>query len=497
MAIQYLAQAFGAVMTPMNLGILFVSTFAGLIMGMLPGLSATMAVALLTGLTYSLSSTSAIISLIGVYVGAISGGCQSAVLLNIPGTPASAATALDGFPLANRGKGGLAIFLATSASCIGTLISVICVLTLTPLLTKVSLQFGSWEFFLLSLFGVIICGNLTSGGNAVKGWISGIFGLLIAQVGLDQLDSFARFSYGNVNIMAGLALIPIMIGLFGFPEIIKAFRKTEMHVLEFSPFSLKEGFSELKNHIVELIRSSLIGVGVGIIPGVGEDVGGWLSYWATKSSSKHPETFGDGETAGVVSAEAGNNACIGGAIIPILSLAVPGSAPAAVLLAAFMMHGYRPGPLLMNESPEFLYQVCVDLFLAAVAMWLLAQVVSKFSVKILGVKKEVLMPVIYVLCVVGSFVINHNMFDVKVMFFFGLIGFLITWGEFPAAPLLLGVILGNMTDSNLRRALIISEGSFMPMFQRPISVVFLVVILLLILSQFHLFDRFKKRKANA
>ena len=152
---------------------------------------------------------------------------------------------------------------------------------------------------------------------------------------------------------------------------------------------------------------------VGIIPGVGEDVGGWLSYWASKSTSKHPETFGDGETAGVVSAEAGNNACIGGAIIPILSLAVPGSAPAAVLLAAFMMHGYRPGPLLMNESPEFLYQICVDLFLAALAMWVLAQIVSKFSVKILGVKKEILMPVIYVLCVVGSFVINHIMFDVK------------------------------------------------------------------------------------
>ena len=225
MALQYLAQAFGAVLTPMNMGVLLLSTFAGLIMGMLPGLSATMAVALLTGLTYRLSSTSAIISLIGVYVGAISGGCQAAVLLNIPGTPASAATALDGFPLANRGKGGLAIFLATTASCIGTLISVICVLTLTPLLTKVSLQFGSWEFFLLSLFGVIICGNLTSNGNAVKGWISGVIGLMVAQVGLDQLDAYPRFSYGNVNIMAGLALIPIMIGLFGFPEIIKAFKK--------------------------------------------------------------------------------------------------------------------------------------------------------------------------------------------------------------------------------------------------------------------------------
>ena len=494
MALQYLAQSFATVLTPINIGVLLLSTFAGLIMGMLPGLSATMAVALLTGLTYSLSPTSAIISLIGVYVGSISGGCQAAVLLNIPGTPASAATALDGFPLANQGKGGLAIFLCTTASCIGTLISALCVLTLTPLLTKLSLQFGSWEFFLLSLFGVIICGNLTSKGSAIKGWISGILGLLIAQVGLDQLDAFPRFSYGNVNIMAGLALIPIMIGLFGFPEIIKAFKKTEEHVLKMSPFKMREGFSIIKNHTMALIRSSLIGVGVGIIPGVGEDVGGWLSYWATKSGSKHPENFGKGEMAGMVSAEAGNNSCIGGAIIPILSLAVPGSAPAAVLLAAFMMHGYRPGPLLMNESPEFLYQVCVDLFLAAIAMWLLAQIVAKFSVKILGVKKELLMPVIYVLCIVGSFVINHITFDVKVMFLFGIVGFFLAWAEYPAAPFLLGVILGSMTDSNLRRALTISNGSFMPMLQRPLSILFIVAIVCLILSQFGVFNKLKRKK---
>lgn len=497
MALQYLAQAFGLVLTPMNLAVLMISTFSGLIMGMLPGLSATMAVALLTGLTYRLPHTSAIISLIGVFVGAISGGCQSAVLLNIPGTPASAATALDGFPMANKGKGGLAIFLATTASCIGTLISVICVLTLTPLLTKLSLQFGSWEFFLLSLFGVVICGNLTSGGNAVKGWISGVVGLLIAQVGLDQLDAYPRFSFGNVNIMAGLALIPIMIGLFGFPEILKAFRKSEAHILKIDKFSFKEGFSIISRHGIHLVRSALIGVGVGIIPGVGEDVGGWLSYWASKSTSKNPDNFGKGEDAGIISAETGNNACIGGAIIPVLSLAVPGSPPAAVLLAAFMMHGYRPGPLLMSESPEFLYEVCVDLFMAAVSMWVLAQIVSKFSVKILGVNKSLLMPVIYVLCTVGSFVINHLMFDVKVMFFFGIVGYFMTAAGFPGAPFILGVILGSMTDSNLRRALTISGGSFMPMFQRPISLVFLAVIVILVLSQFHIFDRvFKKKKAE-
>ncbi|MDD3252916.1 MAG: tripartite tricarboxylate transporter permease [Lachnospiraceae bacterium] len=494
MAITYLLQSFGAVLSPMNLAVLLISTFTGLVMGMLPGLSATMAVALLTGLTYSLSPTSAIISLIGVYVGAISGGCQAAILLNIPGTPASAATALDGFPLAKQGKGGLAVFLATTASCIGTLISVICVLAFTPLLTKLSLQFGSWEFFLLSLFGVVICGNLTSKGNAVKGWISGIIGLLVAQVGLDQVDAFPRFAFGNVNVMAGLALIPIMIGLFGFPEIIKAFKKTEEHVLKISKFKVSEGFTYIRQNTVALIRSSLIGVCVGIIPGVGEDVGGWLSYWATKSSSKDPEKFGTGEMSGVISAEAGNNSCIGGAIIPILSLAVPGSAPAAVLLAAFMMHGYRPGPLLMNESPEFLYMVCVDLFMAAVAMWMIAQLVAKFSVKILGVKKEILMPIIYVLCIVGSYVINHLMFDVKVMFFFGIVGFFLSMMEFPAAPFLLGVILGSMTDSNLRRALTISEGSFMPMFQRPICLVFLVAILALILSQFGVFEKLKRKK---
>lgn len=492
MAFTYLVQAVGNVLMPLNLFVLVLSTFAGLIMGMLPGLSATMAVALLTGLTYSLSPTSAIISLIGVYVGSISGGCQAAVLLNIPGTPASAATALDGFPLANEGKGGLAIFLSTAASCLGTLVSVVCVLTLTPLLTKLSLQFGSWEFFLLSLFGVIICGNLTSKGSAVKGWMSGIIGLLIAQVGLDQIDAYPRFSYGNVHIMAGLALIPIMIGLFGFPEIVKAFKKSEEHVLTYSPYKIKDGFAILRKNLFAIIRSSFIGVGVGIIPGVGEDVGGWLSYWATKSRSKHPETFGKGEYAGIISAEAGNNSCIGGAIIPILSLAVPGSAPAAVLLAAFMMHGYRPGPLLMSESPEFVYQVAADLAFSAIVMFVLALVISKFSVRILGIKKDILMPIIYVLCVVGSFVINHITFDVKIMFFFGLVGFFLSWAEFPAAPFLLGVILGSMTDSNLRRALTISNGSFMPMFTRPISLIFIVVIVGLILSQFGAFSKLKK-----
>ncbi len=499
MALEYLGVAFVTAMQPFNLLVMFLATLVGLVMGMLPGLSATMAIALLTGLTYNFPTQTALIALLSIYVGAISGGCQSAILLNIPGTPASAATALDGYPMAKQGKGGLAIFLATGSSFLGTLISVIFVLTLTPLLTSLALKFASWEFFLLSVFGILICGTITAQASPIKGWISGVLGLIVSVIGLDTVDTFARFSFGNVNLMSGIQLIPVMIGLFGFPEIVRAFKRNQQeNVIASSKFEAKKGIKLICKNIITIIRSAIIGVGVGIIPGVGEDTGGWLSYWATKSLSSEEErkTFGKGNPRGVITVETGNNSCIGGAIIPVLSLAVPGSAPAAVLLAAFLMHGYRPGPLLMSESPDFLYNICVYLALASFAMFLIALVLSKITVKILGVNKKFLMPIIYVLCVIGSYLINYNLFDVKVMFIFGLIGLVLTSLEFPAAPFLLGVILGSMLDSNLRRALKLSNGSFAPMFQRPICVFFLILIIALVLSQFGVFKKIGKRKAK-
>ncbi len=226
---------------------------------------------------------------------------------------------------------------------------------------------------------------------------------------------------------------------------------------------------------------------------MGEDVGGWLSYWATKTYSKNPESFGTGNPKGVIAAETGNSACIGGAIIPVLSLAVPGSAPAAVLLAAFFMHGYRPGPLLMSETPDFVYNVCVYLAFASFAMWLIALVMARLTVRVLTVNKKILMPIIYLLCVIGSYLINYNLFDVKVMFVFGMVGLILSWVGAPAAPFLLGVILGPMTDSNLRRALRLSDGSFAPMFQRPICIFFLIVCAFMVLSQTGLFRWIKNR----
>lgn len=493
MVLTYLGQALATVFAPLNIVVLLLSVGSGLVMGMLPGLSATMAIALLTGLTYNFPTQTALIALLGIYVGSISGGCQSAILLNIPGTPASASTALDGYPMARRGEGGFAISLATTASMFGTLLSVVFVLTLTPFLTKMALKFASWEFFLLSIFGIMICGALTAQGNALKGWISGIVGLLVSVIGLDTVDTFARFSYGNVNLMSRIQLIPVMIGLFGFPEIVRSFKKEEnAELVPLSKFNIGKNFRTMLKHWVAIIRSSLIGVAVGIIPGVGEDTGGWLSYWASKSTSKDPESFGTGNELGVISAETGNNACIGGAIIPVLSLAVPGSAPAAVLLAAFLMHGYRPGPLLMTESPSFVYNVSVYLFASSFVMWVLAMIIARGTVRILRVEKKILMPVIFLLCVVGSYLINYNFFDIKVMFIFGLIGLALSSTNFPAAPFLLGVILGPMADSNLRRALRLSDGSFLPMFKRPISVFFLIIIAGMILAQTGVLKKLKR-----
>lgn len=495
----YILDALSVLLTPINILALFAATFTGLIVGMLPGLTSTMAVALLTGLSFGLPTETALVILIAVYVGAISGGCQSAILLNIPGTPASAATAMDGFPLGRAGKGGLAIFLATSASFCGTVISVALLMFLTPLLSGLALKFGTYEYFMLALFGILICGSITSNGHPLRGWISGILGLLVAMIGLDPIGSYPRFVFGNTSLRGGIQLIPVMIGLFGFPELLNMFNlDSEQKVSSMSGFEIKTGIRVLLKNKLNIVRSALIGAGVGIIPGVGEDIGAWLSYWACKASTKdkkEKETFGKGNMNGVIACETGNNSCIGGAIIPVLSLAVPGSTSAAVLLAAFQLHGYRPGPMLMSETPELLYKLCVYMLFSSFAMWLLSLVIARFTVRVLGVKREILMPIILGLCVVGSYVVRYYMFDVYCMFIFGILGFFLARMCFPAAPFMLGIVLGGMADSNLRRALTLSKGSALPFFTRPISGFFAVVIILLILSQLGVFKRLFGKKA--
>jgi putative tricarboxylic transport membrane protein len=469
--------------TPITLFHIFWSTFIGMIVGMLPGLTATMGIALLTGLTFGMEPRLAIIILICVYVGAITGGSRSAILLNIPGTPANAAACLDGFPLAQRGEGGQAIGLAATASFIGTVFGLFCMAFFTPFLGKIALEFYSYEFFWLAIFGIIICGNLTAPADPLKGWIAGFFGLLVSLVGMEGITAYPRFSFGYPQMRGGFALIPVLVGVYGIAEVIGGMGEVVLPKVRSKVGRIIPRMRDLINHYRHILRSGVIGVIVGAIPGVGEDVASWVSYDFAKRSSKDPEKFGKGSLEGLIAAETGDNACIGGAIIPVLSLAVPGSAPAAVLLAAMWLHGVRPGPLLMLEFPNYIWEVTAMMIMASFASLVISLSFVRAQVKILLIPRPILMPIVFVLCVMGAYAINVRVFDIWVMMFFGVIGYVMRKYYYPAAPLVLGVILGDMADVNLRRGLIRAEGDIVPFLTRPISLILILLIILTVIAR--------------
>lgn len=459
------------------------STQLGIIVGMLPGLTATMGVALMTTLTFSMPPENAILILICMYIGAIYGGGRSAILLNIPGTPANAATAMDGHPLALKGEAGRAIGISTTGSFLGSIIGMILLAFFTPLLGNFALNFQSFEFFWLAVFGIVISGNLTAPKDPIKGWISGFLGIFIALIGMEGIHGHVRFSFGNTNLSGGINLIPAMVGAFGFAEILSMMKYRHVNVVKTSIKRILPSFSEIFKYRKTIVRSGLIGTLIGAIPGVGEDIAAWVSYDFAKRGSSEPEKFGKGSVEGLIASETGNNAAVAGAVIPVLSLGIPGSAPAAVLLAAMFIHGVRPGPLIMIESPEFVYKVVAMVFLATCAMFVLGLSMVKYIVKILQVPRTKLMPLIFTLCVVGSFAIQSRIFDVRVMVFFGILGFMMLEMEYPVAPMILGLILGNMLDTNFRRALVISEGEILAFISRPICIVLISFIILTLISK--------------
>ena len=459
------------------------ATFLGIVVGVLPGLTATMTIALLSGLTYGVEPRVAIPILISVYCGAIYGGSQSAILVNIPGTPSAAATTLDGYPLARKGEAGPAIGLATTASFIGGVLGVLAVAVATPLLAQVALEFGSWEYFLLAVFGIVISGNLTAEDLPIKGWISGFIGLLLSMVGLEGIHAFPRFSYGNVQLAAGISLIPALIGLFGIAEVLAVLKDIKPRKVESQLTRIVPKIGEVLSHWKATFKAALVGIGIGLIPGVGEDVAAWVSYDVCKRTSPQREKFGTGCYEGIVAAETANNACIGGAIIPMLALGIPGSGAAAVLLGGIWLHGIRPGPMIFFEFPTFPYELIGQLIVANVMMLILGLTLTRFTVRVLEIKKEIFMPLVVVLCIIGAYAVNTRIFDVYLMLGFGLLGYALRIGKFPAAPMTLGIILGPMADENFRRALSIADGSLAPFFTRPISLGLVILIVLLMLSQ--------------
>lgn len=464
-------------MTLERLAVLVGATSMGIIFGAMPGLTATLGVALLAALTMNYPTDVAMIALIGVYVGAIYGGCHASILLGIPGTAAAAATAIDGHPLTKQGRAGEAIATATVASAIGALVGLLGILLLVPVLTDLALQFTSVEFFLLAIFGVLICGTLTSKDMPVKGWIAGLLGLAMAMVGIETIQSHHRFTFGLPELTGGIDIVPVILGGFALPAVVRNLRTPPDGVptaVKLSRVFVK--WATVWREKVLVARSGLIGVYIGIIPGVGEDVAAWSSYAAAKRAAKDQSGFGHGDMRGVMAPEVANNACIGGAIIPVLTLAVPGSPPAAMLLGAMWLHGVRPGPMLAVENPEFIAQIAAILGVASLAMAACGLLLARVSVRVLQLPPAILNAAVVVLAVLGSWALGLNIFNVYLMFLFGLVVYFLEEMAYPVAPMVIGLILGNMADVSLRRALLVSEGSLLPFVTRPVALVLLLLI---------------------
>ncbi|MCL2000711.1 MAG: tripartite tricarboxylate transporter permease [Planctomycetes bacterium] len=479
----YVNQLGSSFMIIMDLKILMIimgGSVMGLLVGVIPGLTATMALALLINVSYGMHIHSAIAFLLAVYVGATSGGLCSAIMINIPGTPAAAATALDGFQLAKQGKGGLAIGTGYLASFIGTMLSILIMLFMTPIIYLIALKFGHWEMFLLALFGIMICGSMSTDQDPLKGWIVGFIGFMAAMIGMEQIYAYPRFSFDYLQLKGGISLIPALIGVFGISEVLTVLQETKPYKIDQRIGRVIPELKVYKDYIPATLRSAAIGAIVGAIPGAGEDIGAWMSYDVGRRRSKHPELFGKGSLEGMICPEVANNAVIGGAMIPMLTLAIPGSPPNALLLAAMQLHGIRPGPTLNVDTPWILPYVGITLFAASIAMLFWGLTLAKPMIMVLRIKREILLPLVVPLTLIGAYAAEARIFNVYVMLFFGILGYILRRMAYPLAPLVLGLILGPLADVSFRRALMQSRGMILPLLHRPIGLILIVCVALLI-----------------
>jgi len=490
----------GSFLNPHVLIIIGASTALGIVVGAIPGLTATLAIALLTSLTFGLESWEAFNILVGVYVGAMFGGSLSAILLNIPGTGSASATVLDGYPLSLQGKAYTAISLSRIGAFFGTLIGFVFLISIAPPLMKAVLRFTSFEMTTLAIFAVLVAGTVSSPDLPIKGWIGGLFGLLLSFVGMESIWSYNRFTFGLMGLSTGIPLIPVLIGFFGIPQIIKILSGSQWvnpQSIETKEVGIVGQFKLGFKYSATIIRSGIIGAGVGAIPGIGGKIAAWLSYEAAYKSSKNREKFGKGAYEGVMAPEIANNACCGGALIPTLTLGIPGDPPTAVFLAALMLHGVTPGPLLSIEHPDFIFQMAALLFIASFMVFGLGLVIAKPVCKIFEIPPAILMPMVTVMCIIGGYALNTRITDVFLLFVFGIIGYFLTEMGYHPAPIVLGLLLGGMIDENLRRALMISDGSILPFLTRPISLVFILVSIYIIISQTSLWRKiWQKQKKN-
>jgi len=471
--------------------------FVGIIIGALPGLSATMGVALLMPLTFGMDTITAIVLLLGVYCGGIYGGSITAILIKTPGTAASAATTLDGYPLAQQGKAGVALDIALKASVFGGVVSALILLLVAEKISSFALSFAAPEYFSLALFGLTIISSV-SGKNQIKGLISGMLGLLVSCVGMDPINGTNRFIFGITDLLSGIGVISAMVGLFAITEILskaKSVVRPPDNMIEFSNKGIenKQFFKMWPN----LLRSSLIGTFIGAVPGTGAATASFLAYNEAKRSSKEKERFGHGSYEGVAAAESANNGVTGATLIPLLTLGIPGDTVTAILLGAFMMKGITPGPGLIGSQPEIVYTIMFSMIAINLFMLLQGKVFVRVFANVTKIPTALLIPLLVTLCVIGSYACNNSIFDVKLAILFGLIGYLMNKLDIPLTPMVIAIVLGSLAESNLRRGIAMASGSYSIFFTRPISLFFIVasIFSLLYPTVCQLINYYKARKA--
>jgi len=487
-----------AVLNIQTLLLIFLGVAIGIIFGAIPGMTATMAVALCLPITFGLEPVNGISLLIGLYIGGISGGLISAILLKIPGTPASIATTFDGHPMAARGEAGRALGIGIVYSFLGGLFSILILMFISPPLAKIALKFSSYDYFSITVFALTMIASLSQ-GSLLKGLLAGGIGVAFSLVGVAPLDGYPRFTFGFHELDGGFGLLPLLIGLYAIGEILKTSesRGTGFSTDEIADYHIKGfGFSlkEFELQLFNMFRSSVIGTGIGILPGIGGSTSNLISYITAKNQSKHPEKFGTGIMDGIVASEAANNASVGGALIPLLTLGIPGDTVTAMLLGGLMIQGIRPGPLLFTTNGPIVYSIFAALIVANVAMLVMEFLAMRGFVRLLSVPKHILFPIIMILCVVGAYATNNRIFDVICLIIFGLVGYGMMRLKFPLPPVVLGFILGPIAELNLRRGLQLSDGSYAPFLHKPISIVFLSVALISLIVSIR--NNFKEQKVN-
>lgn len=488
--------AFSGVFTFYNISAILFGTVAGIIIGALPGLSSVMGLSILLPFTFSLDGMGGIMALMGIFCGSIYGGSISAILINTPGTSASAATTLDGYPMATKLKQpDRALGISTYASTFGGLFSCVALVVFAPMLAKVALAFSAHEYFALAFFGLSIITSVSS-KSVVKGLIGGILGLLMGCVGIDNLTGVTRFTFNTTYLMGGISYIPLLIGLFAFTQALltienmygQEFKKTYVKVKTVFPT-----IADQKRILPTVIRSSIIGTFIGAVPGTGGDIASWVAYNEAKRWSKHRDQFGTGLPEGIAASESGNNSIAGGAFVPLLTLGIPGDAGTAVMMGSLMVLGIAPGPLLFTEKTSTVYMLFIGLFMANIFMGALGFLCIKQFVKVLNVSNTIMVPLIFIFCFVGTFAINNSLNDIIFMMIAGVIGYFLIKLDFCAPPVILGLILGNMAEANFRRSLVISDGNFLSFFERPISCIFILLSLVSLFTP-TIVSLIKKRK---